>query len=419
MRWFGGSPPGPHDPVSLMDLRQAGCAGVVTALHQIPVGEVWSVEAIQKRIQLIEAQNTEFTPLHWSVVESLPVHEDIKKGRATRQQYIANYQQSLRNLAACGIQTVCYNFMPVLDWSRTDLNYLMPDGSRALRFVWKDFALFDLCILQRPGAEADYEADVIEAAKTRFSAMTPDQIAQLLNVVLLGLPGSEEAFNLETFQGLLDEYAEIGDAELRANLYYFIQQVAPVAAEVGINLCIHPDDPPMSLLGLPRVVSTEADLAQLMAACNITANGITFCTGSLGIRPDNDLPGMIERFGERIHFIHLRTTKREQSDDSTSPWYSAFYEADHLAGDVDMYAVVKAIVLEENRRARLGVGETAIPMRPDHGHQMLDDLHKKTYPGYSAIGRLRGLAELRGLEMGIVKSLSTTDSPLVAKLTKN
>jgi mannonate dehydratase len=398
MRWFG-----PHDPVSLMDIRQAGCSGIVTALHQIPVGAVWSVEEIEKRKQLIEADNGQYSSLHWSVVESLPVHEDIKKGRPTREQYIDTYKQSLHNLAVCGIHTVCYNFMPVLDWSRTNLNYEMPDGSRALRFVWEDFAVFDLCILKRPGAEADYEMEVIQAAREKFSRMTPEQITELGNIVLLGLPGSEEAFTLATFQGLLDEYAAIGDRELRENLYEFIREVAPVAESVGINLCIHPDDPPRPLLGLPRVVSTEADLAQLMAACDVTANGITFCTGSLGIRPDNDLPGMIRRFGNRIHFIHLRTTKRERSDDSGNPWN--FHEADHLAGDVDMYAVVKEIVLEQQRRAKTGIGVTEIPMRPDHGHQMLDDLHKKTYPGYSAIGRLRGLAELRGLELGITRSL--------------
>ncbi|MFD2935697.1 mannonate dehydratase [Spirosoma flavum] len=407
MRWFG-----PNDPVSLMDIRQAGCAGVVTALHQIPVGELWSVEEINKRKQLVEAANQTYSPLQWAVVESLPVHEDIKKGRPTREGYIETYKQSIRNLAACDIRTVCYNFMPVLDWSRTNLQYEMPDGSQALRFVWEDFAVFDLCILKRPDAETDYEPEIIESARKKFDRMKPDQITELSNIVLLGLPGSEEAFTLDTFQGLLNEYAMIGDAELRENLYYFIHQVAPVANEVGVNLCIHPDDPPYSLLGLPRVVSTEADLSQLMAACNVTANGITFCTGSLGIRPDNDLPGMIERFGERIHFIHLRTTKREQTE---TPGVSLgrpfvtrpgnFHEADHLAGDVDMYAVVKAIILEQKRREQVGVGETTIPMRPDHGHQMLDDLNKKTYPGYSAIGRLRGLAELRGLEMGIERSL--------------
>lgn len=399
MRWFG-----PNDPVPLMALRQAGCTGVVTALHQIPVGALWPVEAIEERIQLVEADNDRYTPLHWAVVESLPVHEDIKKGRPTREAYIDTYKQSIRNLATCGINTVCYNFMPVLDWSRTNLNYEMPDGSRALRFVWEDFAIFDLCILKRPGAESDYEPEIIESARQKFTTLSAGQIAELANIVLLGLPGSEEAFTLDTFQGLLNEYATIGDAELRQNLYFFIQQVAPVAQEVGVRLCIHPDDPPRSLLGLPRVVSTEADLAQLMAASDVVANGITFCTGSLGIRPDNDLPGMVQRFGERIHFIHLRTTKRESDGPAGQP--RNFHEADHLAGDVDMYAVVKAIVLEQKRREQAGVGETAIPMRPDHGHQMLDDLTKKTYPGYSAIGRLRGLAELRGLELGITRSIA-------------
>ncbi|GAB3752618.1 mannonate dehydratase [Spirosoma pomorum] len=398
MRWFG-----PNDLVSLMDIRQAGCTGVVTALHPIPVGEVWPVDAIRERQRLIEADNDKFVPLHWAVVESLPVHEAIKKGNPSRDTYIANYQQSLRNLAACGIQTVCYNFMPVLDWSRTNLNYVMPDGSRALQFVWNDFAIFDLFILKRPEASTDYNPEFTARANEQFTMLSPERVAELKNTILLGLPGSEESFTLNTFQSLLDEYAQIGDTELRNNLYYFIQQVAPVAQEVGINLCIHPDDPPMPLLGLPRVVSTEADLAQLMAACDVPANGITFCTGSLGIRPDNDLPGMIERFGERIHFLHLRTTKREGPNKTV--WYDSFYEADHLAGDVDMYAVVRAIVLEQQRRIETGVGNPSIPMRPDHGHQMLDDLHKKTYPGYSAIGRLRGLAEIRGLELGIMHAL--------------
>nr|WP_229368152.1 mannonate dehydratase [Fibrisoma limi] len=406
MRWFG-----PNDPVSLMDIRQAGCSGVVTALHQLPVGEVWSVEEIEKRKQLVEADNDRYSPLCWSVVESLPVHEAIKKGQPERAVYIENYKQSIRNLAACGIRTVCYNFMPVLDWSRTNLTYEMPDGSRALRFVWEDFAVFDLYILKRPGAEADYEPEIIESAREKFAQMTPERVLELSAIVLLGLPGSEESFTMDTFQDLLNEYAYIGDAELRENLYFFIQEVAPVAQEVGVNLCIHPDDPPRPLLGLPRVVSTEADLAQLMAACDVTANGITFCTGSLGVRADNDLPGMIQRFGERIHFIHLRTTKREEDPRN-------FHEADHLAGDVDMYAVVKALVMEQHRRVRIGVGETSIPMRPDHGHQMLDDLHKKTYPGYSAIGRLRGLAELRGLELGITRALEEMTSPPAPLLQK-
>ena len=396
MRWFG-----PNDPVSLRHIRQAGCQGIVTALHQLPVGAIWSIAEIQARQQLVTADNATHSPLHWAVVESLPVHEDIKKGRPTRAEYIRNYQESLRNLAACGITTVCYNFMPVLDWSRTQLAYEMPDGSRALRFVWQEFAAFDLCILQRPGAEADYEPEVIEAARQQFADMTPDQRQLLANTVLLGLPGSEESFTLATFQGLLNEYASISAEQLRENLHYFIQQVAPVAEEVGIGLCIHPDDPPFSLLGLPRVVSTEADLAALLAACDVPANGITFCTGSLGVRPDNNLPGMVQRFGSRIHFLHLRTTKREENPRN-------FHEADHLAGDVDMVAVIEAVVREERRRAQTGKGVAAIPMRPDHGHQMLDDLDgKRTYPGYSAIGRLRGLAELRGVEVALRRVVAT------------
>ncbi|GGF08868.1 mannonate dehydratase [Hymenobacter cavernae] len=399
MRWFG-----PHDPVSLFAIRQAGCTGVVTALHQLPVGAVWSVEDIKARQQLIEADNQEYSPLHWAVVESLPVHEDIKKGLPTRATYIANYKESLRNLAACGIRTVCYNFMPVLDWSRTNLNYVMPDGSRALRFVWQDFALFDLFILRRPGAEADYESEVIAAARHQYNQMSAEQIAELTNTVLLGLPGSEEAFELASFQSLLDQYASIDSQALRQNLYYFIEEVGPVATEVGVNLCIHPDDPPYSLLGLPRVVSTEADLVELMKAYDAPANGITFCTGSLGVRTDNDLAGIVRRLGERIHFIHLRATKREENPRN-------FHEADHLTGDVDMYAVVRELVLEEQRREQTGQSISNVPMRPDHGHQMLDDLNKKTYPGYSAIGRLRGLAELRGLELGVRRSLAAHTTP--------
>ncbi len=399
MRWFG-----PNDPVSLMDIRQAGCTGVVSALHQIPVGEIWSVEAIQERINIIEKDNTRYIPLKWLVVESLPVHEDIKKGLPSREKLIENYKISLANLAKCGIKTVCYNFMPVLDWSRTNLNYEMPDGSKALRFVWEDFAIFDLYILKRPNAEKDYEIEVRESAKKKFEVMTPTEVETLKNTALLGLPGSEEAFDLNTFQGLLDNYAHIGDAELRANLYYFVQQIAPFAQEIGVNLCIHPDDPPKSLLGLPRVVSTENDLEQLMNACDITANGITFCTGSLGVREDNELAKMVKKFANRIHFLHLRTTKREENPLN-------FHEAAHLMGDVDMYEVVKAVIEEQNRRKSVGQADNQIPMRPDHGHQMLDDLQegitkRKTYPGYSAIGRLKGLAEIRGLQMAIERNLS-------------
>ncbi|GLU54075.1 hypothetical protein Dfri01_35360 [Dyadobacter frigoris] len=393
MRWFG-----PNDPVSLMDIRQAGCSGVVSALHQIPVGEIWTLPDIEERKGLIEEKNNQYFPLKWSVVESLPVHEDIKKGLPLRDLYIENYKQSLKNLAATGIKTVCYNFMPVLDWSRTALDYEMPEGSKTLRFVWVDFAIFDLFILKRPNAEADYEPETRIAAESKFHSMSSFQLSVLTNTVLLGLPGSEEAFDLNIFQSLLDQYAEIDDSQLRKNLYYFVSQIAPLAQELGINLCIHPDDPPRSLLGLPRVVSTESDFEQLMQACDVRANGITFCTGSLGVREDNDLTGMIERFGDRIHFVHLRTTKREEGTRN-------FHEAPHLNGDVDMYAVVKALLKEENRRKAAGYSEFELPMRPDHGFQMLDDLHKKTYPGYSAIGRLKALAELRGLEMGISRSL--------------
>ncbi len=394
MRWFG-----PNDPVSLMDIRQAGCSGVVSALHQIPVGDIWSSQAIEGRKQIIEEHNNQYSALKWLVVESLPVHEDIKKGLSSRELYIGNYKKSLRNLAAAGIKTVCYNFMPVLDWSRTSLDYQMPEGSKTLRFVWVDFAIFDLFILKRPNAETDYEPETRIAAESKFRSMSDYQLSVLTNTVLLGLPGSEEAFDLNIFQSLLDEYADIDDAQLRQNLYYFISQVAPVAQEVGINLCIHPDDPPRSLLGLPRVVSTESDLEQLMKASNVRANGITFCTGSLGVREDNDLPGMIKRFGDRIHFVHLRTTKREEGTRN-------FHEAPHLNGDVDMYEVVKALLTEEKRRISAGYPANLLPMRPDHGFQMLDDLQKKTYPGYSAIGRLKALAELRGLEMAISRSPS-------------
>lgn len=394
MRWFG-----PNDPVSLMDIRQAGCTGVVSALHQIAVGAVWSKEAIQERIELIEKDNERFSPLKWLVVESLPVHEAIKKALPSREEYIENYKTSLRNLAACGIKTVCYNFMPVLDWSRTNIAYEMPDGSKALRFVWEDFAVFDLCILKRPNAEIDYTVEVQASAKAKFEQMTAEEIGTLTNTVLLGLPGSEEAFDLNNFQNVLDEYTEIGDAELRANLYYFIQQVGPVAQELGIGMCIHPDDPPKPLLGLPRVLSTENDVAQLMEACDVPANGLTFCTGSFGVREDNNLPQMVRRFANRIHFVHLRATKREENPLN-------FHEAAHLTGDVDMYEVVKALVEEEQRRKAAGEAMSQLPMRPDHGHQMLDDLNKKAYPGYSAIGRLKGLAELRGLELAITRALS-------------
>jgi mannonate dehydratase len=383
MRWYG-----PNDVVSLSDIRQAGCAGVVTALHQIPVGEVWPVSAIAERKQLIEAAG-----MSWTVVESLPVSDDIKRQSGDYLRHIENYKTSVRNLAAEGIKVVTYNFMPVLDWLRTDVYYPKGDGSTMLYFNRLDYLVFDLYLLGRPGAEKEYTQEQVDRAKQRYESMSEAQRQHLFGNMMLGLPGSDDSFTAAQVLDELEKYKGIDTAKLKEHLYYFLKQVVPVVAEAGVKMAIHPDDPPYPVLGLPRIMSTEQDAADLLEAVPSPANGLCFCTGSFGARKDNNVPAMLRRFGDSVHFLHIRNTKRDEEGN--------FYEADHLGGDTDMYEVIKEVLMIQQRRG------LSLPMRPDHGHQMLDDLKKKTYPGYSAIGRLKGLAEIRGVEYALRRAMTT------------
>lgn len=384
-RWFG-----PNDPVTLEDVLQTGAEGIVTALHHIPHGELWSVEEIMKRKDFIMARG-----LTWDVVESVTIHEDIKTRTGRYQHWIDLYKQTLRNLAACGIKIVTYNFMPVNDWTRTNLDHPMKDGSKALYFNWYDMALFDIYLLERAGAEKDYPAAVLEAAEQRFKLSTSESREHLANVVMFGIPGEKKS-TLADMRARLEVYRDIDRHALRDNLVYFLSQITPVADEVGIKLAIHPDDPPYDILGLPRIVRNMDDYQFIISSVPAASNGACFCTGSLGASFDNDLPDMAKKIGDKIHFVHLRNVKKDAAGN--------FYEDDHLGGDVDMYAVMKEILTIQQTK------DASIPFRPDHGHQMLDDLAKTTNPGYSCIGRLRGLAELRGLELGILRANGWSNS---------
>ncbi|MDB5158327.1 MAG: uxuA [Mucilaginibacter sp.] len=386
-RWYG-----PNDAATLAAISHTGATGIVNALHHIPTGEVWPLDEIKKRRDIIEAGG-----FRWSVVESVNVHNSIKTADADRDHYIKNYIETLKNLSAAGVNIVCYNFMPVLDWTRTDIDYRLPNGASALRFHAPAYAAFDLYILERPGAFDEFTPEQQQTAKLYLDGLSLAQRQLLITNVMAGLPGTKDVLTITQFKEFLKRYEDTDAVKLKANMAYFLQAIIPDAEKLGIKMCVHPDDPPFPIFGLPRIISTEKDLNDVVNAAPSTSNGITFCTGSLGARGDNDLPGIAERLGQHFHFLHLRNVKREAD--------GSFYEDNHLEGSTDMYAVMKNLVLEQKKRQEAGRTDIAIPMRPDHGHKLLDDFKYDTFPGYSVIGRLKGLAELRGLELGVKRSI--------------
>lgn len=394
-RWYG-----PNDPVSLWDIRQAGATGIVSALHEVPIGEVWPLDQLIERKRIIEWDDSIHPPrptgLNWEVVESIPVHDSIKLGKLERVQYVENYKKSIRNVASIGVKTIAYNFMPLVDWTRTNLDLELEDRAKALSFEMVDFVVFDVHILKRVGAESDYPKDILLKAEAKFEEMTQEQKNVLQHNIIAGLPGGQEGYTLKEFKKRLEEYKRIDNKSYRENLAWFLKKIVPVAQECGVRLAIHPDDPPRPLLGLPRIVSNIDDFQQILDFAPLPANGFTLCTGSLGVCPNNNLLEFIDKFGDRIHFAHLRSVQRFED--------GSFLETGHLQGDVDMYKVIEALINEQSKRLDNQRNDSRIPMRADHGHVILDDLHKKANPGYSAIGLLKGMAELRGLELGILKS---------------